>query len=125
MRCSSWDFCCIGRKPSYFINKGIGAVLLPDPPYKGSPGSSSTEMRKVQAVSQGCHSARSALLSITSNGVSPLACEVFAHGDAACCFCLFSVTCSDLPLAGNVREVMAITSQTGPLRERSQTLVVS
>ena len=47
-------------------------MLLPDPTYEGSLGSSSAEMRKVQAVSWGCRSVRSVLLSISSKGASPL-----------------------------------------------------
>lgn len=115
-------FASEGNHPTALINR---AMLLPDPAYEGSPGSSIAEMRKLQAVSQGCHSGRRALLSISSKGASPLAREVFALCDAACCFSLVLATCSDLSLAGNVHEVMAITSQTGPLREGRQTLVAS
>lgn len=53
-------------------------MLPSDPTYEGFPGSSSAEMRKLQAVSWGCHSARSVLLSTSSKGASPLAHEVFA-----------------------------------------------
>lgn len=99
-------------------------MFPPDPTYEGFQDSSGTEMRKVQAGSWGCHSARTALPSISSKGASPPAREVFAPWDAACCFCRVLVTCFDLSLAGNMHEVIAITSQTGPLRG-SQTLVAS
>lgn len=115
-------FASEGNHPTALIKR---TTLLPDPTYEGSPGSSSAKMRKVQAVSWGCHSARSTLLSISSKGEPPLAHEVFALCDAACCSCLLSVPCSDLCLAGNVCEGMPVTSQTGPLREGSQTLVAS
>lgn len=70
----------------------------------GLLGSSSTVVRKVKAASWGCHSGRSTLLSVSSKWASCLACKLFAACDAACCFCLVLVTCSDFSLVGNVKE---------------------
>lgn len=102
-------------------------MFPPNPAYEGSPASSGMAMRTVRAVSWGCHPTRSALPSDSSKGASPPCSQVFALCDAARCSCLALVMCSDLSLAGDVHEVMAITSQTGPLREGSfhETLVIS
>lgn len=64
--------------------------------------------------------ARNVLLSISCE-----AGDVLVLLEAACHFCLVLVICYDLSLAGNVHEVMAVISQTRPLREGRQALVAS